>query len=95
MSVGSKATLRNQLRAYLGLADGVVIIVLRCFGCMLDARNSLSIEHSRLHDEFADWGKGQFASKATTNKEIELEREVTSYIKNLPILYISNVSSKD
>jgi hypothetical protein len=55
----------------------------------------MSIERSGLHDEFADWGKGQSASKATTNKEIELEREVTSYIKKIPLLYISNVSSKD
>lgn len=85
MSAGSKATLRNRLRAHLGLAGGGGNHRASVF--RLHVGRAL-IERASLHDAFPDWGKGQSASKAITDKEIELEREVTNYIRKLRVLYI-------
>ena len=85
VSAGSKATLRNRLRTHLGTREGTgnhrgSVFRLHVGQCLI-ARDGRQ-------DQFPGWGKGQSADRATSVREETLEREVSTYLARLQVLYL-------
>jgi hypothetical protein len=85
VSAGSRATLKNRLRTHLGTKDGLGnhrgSVFRLHVGQALIARDGLS-------DRFPSWGKGQSATRATIEQEASLEKQVSSYLAKLMVVYI-------
>ena len=85
VSVGSKATLRDRLRAHLGTGDG--------FG---NHRSSVFrlhigealIRRGDLRSKYPQWGKGQNADKDVREQEKPLEQLVSEYISKLKVVTV-------
>jgi hypothetical protein len=46
------------------------------------------VERDSLHDQFPEWGKGSNAGRERRLDELELERRVSEYIRDLPFLWV-------
>ncbi len=46
------------------------------------------IEKAGLHDEYPEWGEGTSAGSDLREQELDHERRVSEYIRNLPFLWI-------
>lgn len=46
------------------------------------------IERHGLHDEYPHWGEGSSAGRERRLAELELERRVSDYIRELPFLWV-------
>lgn len=85
VSRGSKATLRDRLRAHFGTSDGTGNHRSSVF--RLHVGEAL-IRKNDTRDLFPHWGKGQAADKSISDSEKELERDVSAYISALHVLCI-------
>lgn len=90
VSAGSKATLRDRLRAHLGTADG--------YGNHRSSVFRLHVGEAliRKNDQrmkFPNWGKGQNADSTIKHGERALEKIVSDYISKLIVMFIE-VSDK-
>lgn len=47
------------------------------------------VERHQLHDEYPHWGEGSSAGRDRRLAELELERRVSDYIRNLPFLWVN------
>lgn len=86
VSRGSKATLWNRLRTHRGHADGRgnhrASVFRRHIGDALIQRS-----HGKI--DLTTWGQGQSATKEIQSQENFLEKEVSEYIGNMTILWLS------
>ena len=80
VSMGSKSTLRQRLRAHFGTQKGLGNHRSSVF--RLHVGQSI-IARDRLNAKFPNWGKGQSASSEIRKSEDELEIKVSSYIRHL------------
>jgi hypothetical protein len=85
VSAGSKATLRNRLRTHLGTKDGSGNHRGSVF--RLHVGQAL-IARDELRHRFPSWGKGQSAKRETIEQEGPLEKQVSSYLAKLMVVYI-------
>jgi len=85
VSRGSKATLRDRLRAHLGTSDGFGNHRSSVF--RLHVGEAL-IRKDALRDQFPNWGKGQSVERSVGELERDLERKVSDYISKLQIGYV-------
>ena len=46
------------------------------------------IERDDLHDEYPEWGVGSSAGREQRLAELELERRVSDYLRDLPFLWV-------
>lgn len=93
VSAGSKATLRERLRAHLGTANGYGNHRASVF--RLHVGEAL-IRRDDLRDRFPHWGKGQNVEKSVADAERELERQVSAYISRLQLccIDVADIASK-
>nr|WP_321169538.1 hypothetical protein [Halobaculum halophilum] len=47
------------------------------------------IERDELHDEYLWWGEGSSAAREQRLAELELERRVSDYLRELPFLWVN------
>ena len=86
ISAGSKATLRDRLRAHLGTSDGFGNHRSTVF--WLHVGEAL-IRRDGLRERFPDWGSGQSSSTAVRENERPLEKMVSEIIGNLLVGFIA------
>lgn len=85
VSTGSKATLWNRLRTHRGGGDGLGNHRSSIF--RLHVGDAL-ISRGKLAPEFSTWGKGQSASAEIRSFEQKLERAVSEYIGQMPVIWV-------
>lgn len=86
VSEGSKATLRDRLRAHLGTADGYGNHRSSVF--RLHVGEAL-IRRDNLRKRYPEWGRGQTSSAETRDTERSLERKVSDIIGNLLVRVVA------
>ncbi|USZ77197.1 hypothetical protein NGM07_07665 [Halorussus vallis] len=47
------------------------------------------MERDSLHDEYPHWGEGSSAKRERRLGELEMERRVSDYLRNLPFLWLN------
>ena len=47
------------------------------------------VEREALHDEYPQWGEGSSAGRDLRLDELELERRVSEYLRDLPFLWVN------
>jgi hypothetical protein len=85
VSAGSKATLRDRLRAHLGTADGYGNHRSSVFRLHV---GEAIIRKKDLRTKFPNWGKGQNAGPEVKYAERSLEKAVSEYISKLILMFI-------
>jgi hypothetical protein len=85
VSAGSKATLRQRLRAHFGTKNGAgnhrsSVFRLHVGECI--------IKKYCLQDLYPHWGKGSISEKSVIQSEVDLELKVSEYIRNLHLGWI-------
>lgn len=85
VSAGSKATLRDRLRAHLGTGDG--------FGNHRSSVFRLHIGEAlirrlNLRSKYPHWGKGQNADQNVREQEKPLEQMVSEYVSKLKVISV-------
>lgn len=46
------------------------------------------IERDNLHDKYPHWGEGSSANRGIRDKEYEMEKQISKYIRDLPFLWV-------
>lgn len=89
VSTGSGTSLWNRLRAHRGALSGTYEGGGNHRGSVFRKRvGEAMIEQEGLHDDFPDWGEGSSASRERRLDELELERRVSEYIRDLPFFWV-------
>lgn len=85
VSEGSGTSLWNRLRAHRGANRGTYEGGGNHRGSVFRKRTGEAlIERERLHDEYSRWGEGSSAGREQRLDELELERRVSDYLRDLP-----------
>lgn len=85
ISAGSKATLRDRLRAHFGTNDGYGNHRSSVFRLHV---GEAIIRRDSLRSRYPKWGSGQSADRSVSESERGLERMVSSYVSNLRLLCV-------
>lgn len=89
VSTGSGTSLWNRLIAHRGTFSGKYANGGNHRGSVFRLRvGEAMIERNELHDDFPDWAQGSSAGSGIRNQELEHERRVSQYIRDLPFLWI-------
>jgi hypothetical protein len=89
VSEGSSTTLWNRLRTHRGANSGTYEDGGNHRGSVFRKRvGEALIEKEGLHDEYPEWGDGSSAKRELRLEELEMERRVSEYIRDLPFLWI-------
>ena len=89
VSIGSGTTLWNRLIAHRGTFSGKYADGGNHRGSVFRLRvGEAMIERDRLHDEYPDWGTGSSARSDIREQELDHERRVSEYIRELPFLWV-------
>lgn len=89
VSTGSGTSIWNRLRTHRGPTSGTYEDGGNHRGSVFRKRvGEAMIERHDLHDEYPHWGEGSSADRDRRLAELELERQVSDYIRNLPFLWI-------
>lgn len=89
VSSGSGTSLWNRLRTHRGATSGSYEGGGNHRGSVFRKRvGEAIIERDDLHDEYPEWGVGSSANRERRMAELELERRVSDYIRDLPFLWI-------
>jgi len=94
ISAGSSTSLWDRLRTHRGALSGTYEDGGNHRGAVFRKRvGEALIERHGLHDQFPAWGKGSSAGRERRLNELELERRVSDYIRDLPFLW-ANVADQ-
>lgn len=89
VSSGSGTSLWNRLRTHRGAQRGTYEGGGNHRGSVFRKRvGEAMIERNGLHDEFPNWGDGSSADRDRRLDELAHERRVSTYIRNLPFLWV-------
>jgi hypothetical protein len=89
VSSGSGASLWNRLRTHRGANSGTYENGGNHRGSVFRKRvGEAMIERDSLHNEYPYWGDGSSASRERRLAELDHERRVSEYIRDLPFLWI-------
>ncbi|ESS05764.1 MAG: hypothetical protein A07HB70_02245 [uncultured archaeon A07HB70] len=89
VSTGSGTTLWNRLRTHRGALSGTYEDGGNHRGSVFRERvGEALVERHGLHDEYPEWGEGSSAGRDRRLAELELERRVSDYIRELPFLWV-------
>ncbi len=90
VSSGSGTSLWNRLRTHRGANSGTYEGGGNHRGSVFRKRvGEALIERHGLHEEYPYWGEGSSAGRERRLNELELERRVSNYIRDLPFLWIN------
>ncbi|WP_251342819.1 hypothetical protein [Haloplanus halophilus] len=89
VSDGSDTSLWNRLRTHRGALSGTYEDGGNHRGSVFRERvGEALIERHDLHDDYPEWGHGSSASRDRRLAELDLERRVSDYIRELPFLWV-------
>ncbi|MFB6178606.1 MAG: hypothetical protein ABEI77_02645 [Halorientalis sp.] len=90
VSSGSGTSLWNRLRTHRGATSGSYEGGGNHRGSVFRKRvGEAIIERDGLHDEYPEWGVGSTADRDRRMAELDLERQVSEYIRDLPFLWVN------
>jgi hypothetical protein len=90
VSSGSSTTLWNRLIAHRGTFTGKYADGGNHRGSVFRLRvGEALIEREQMHEKFPKWGTGSSAGSEIRKQELEHERRVSDYIRDLPFLWIN------
>lgn len=90
VSEESGTTLWNRLRTHRGALSGTYEGGGNHRGSVFRERvGEALIERHGLQDEYPEWGHGSSAGRERRLSELELEKQVSEYIRELPFLWVS------
>jgi len=90
VSEGSGTTLWNRLRTHRGALSGTYEGGGNHRGSVFRERvGEALVERHGLHDEYPQWGDGSSAGRDLRLEELDLERRVSDYIRDLPFLWVT------
>lgn len=89
VSAGSQTALWNRLRNHRGSKRGSYEGGGNHRGSVFRKRiGEALIEREGLHEEYPEWGAGSTADRGLRLEELEMERRVSKYIRDLPFLWV-------
>lgn len=89
VSAGSQTSLWNRLRTHRGATRGSYEGGGNHRGSVFRKRvGEALIERDDRYDEFPEWGSGNTAKRELRKAELEMERHVSEFIRDLPFLWI-------
>nr|WP_248515001.1 hypothetical protein [Salinarchaeum laminariae] len=89
VSAGSGTSLWNRLRTHRGALSGTYEGGGNHRGSVFRKRvGEAMIERAGLHDDYPHWGEGSGAGRERRLDELEHERRVSEYIRDLPFLWV-------
>jgi hypothetical protein len=89
VSDGSSTSLWNRLRTHRGALTGTYEDGGNHRGSVFRERvGEALIERHDLHDDYPEWGHGSSAGRDLRLTELDLERRVSDYIRELPFLWV-------
>ncbi|RQG98186.1 hypothetical protein [Natrarchaeobius oligotrophus] len=89
VSSGSGTSLWNRLRTHRGANSGTYEGGGNHRGSVFRKRvGEAMIERNGIHDEYPHWGDGSSADRDRRLSELEHERRVSEYIRDLPFLWV-------
>lgn len=89
VSTGSGTSLWNRLISHRGTFNGKYADGGNHRGSVFRLRvGEAMIEKDGLYDEFPEWGDGSSAGSEIREQELEHERRVSDYIRDLPFLWV-------
>ncbi|MDZ5810358.1 hypothetical protein U4E84_03190 [Halorubrum sp. AD140] len=89
VSTGSGTSLWNRLRTHRGANRGTYEDGGNHRGSVFRKRvGEAMIERNGLHDEYPHWGEGSSAGRERRLAELEHERRVSEFLRDLPFLWI-------
>jgi len=90
VSSGSGTSLWNRLRTHRGANSGTYENGGNHRGSVFRKRvGEALIERHALYDKYPHWGEGSSAGRERRLSELQLERRVSNYIRNLPFLWVA------
>ena len=90
VSAGSSTSLWNRLRTHRGATRGSYEGGGNHRGSVFRKRvGEAIIERNSLHDEYPHWGEGTSANRDRRLDELELERRVSEFLRELPFLWLN------
>jgi hypothetical protein len=90
VSSGSSTSLWDRLRTHRGAKRGTYEGGGNHRGSVFRKRvGEAIIERDDFHEEYPEWGVGSSAGREQRLTELELERNVSDYIRNLPFLWVN------
>jgi len=90
VSRGSATTLWDRLRTHRGAFRGTYEGGGNHRGSVFRERvGEALIERHDLHDDYPEWGHGSSAGRERRLAELELERRVSDYVRDLPFLWVA------
>lgn len=89
VSAGSSTSLWNRLRTHRGANRGTYDGGGNHRGSVFRKRvGEAFVERDILHEQYPHWGEGSSAKRERRLSELEMERRVSDYIRNLPFLWV-------
>jgi hypothetical protein len=89
VSEGSGTSLWNRLRTHRGALSGTYEGGGNHRGSVFRKRvGEAMVERHGLHDEYPEWGDGSSAGRDLRLEELEMERRVSNYLRQLPFLWV-------
>ena len=89
VSEGSGTSLWNRLRTHRGALSGTYEGGGNHRGSVFRKRiGEAMVERHNLHDEYPEWGDGSSAGRDLRLEELEMERQVSDYLRELPFLWV-------
>jgi len=89
VSAGSSTSLWNRLRTHRGANRGSYEGGGNHRGSVFRKRvGEAFVERDILHEEYPHWGEGSSAKRERRLSELEMERRVSEYIRDLPLLWV-------
>ena len=89
VSEGSGTSLWNRLRTHRGALSGTYEGGGNHRGSVFRKRvGGALIERESLHDDYPKWGDGSTAARELRLNELEMEQRVSTYLRELPFLWV-------
>jgi len=89
VSTGSSTSLWDRLRTHRGAKRGTYEDGGNHRGSVFRKRvGEAIIERDGLHEEYPEWGDGSSAGRELRLEELEMERRVSEYLRDLPFLWV-------
>ncbi len=90
VSAGSETTLWDRLRTHRGAQRGTYEGGGNHRGSVFRERvGEALLDRDGLRDEYPEWGRGSTADRDLRLAELDAERRVSDYLRNLPFLYVA------
>lgn len=89
VSQGSGTSLWNRLRTHRGALSGTYEGGGNHRGSVFRKRvGEAMVERHDLHDDYPEWGEGSSAGRDLRLEELQMERRVSDYLRELPFLWV-------